>query len=234
MFAFRARGVACDGLERGQFKATQNELAISWGWHLMKVRRFLLQLQKESMITVLTPQPTHRATHKATLITICNYEAYQPRATHKATPQPTHKPTLPYINNEKEGEIREKGSAALASLGQPTDQNISPPSTPDPRRKPLWEFMESEYHRITGLELKAVFDVADGVQMAKMLARCSEKTYPLEKLKRAWTSFLTSKDKWDREKIGEHPAAFFATRVNRFLPRKTEEMRELKFEKPAA
>jgi len=73
--AWKERRVRIDGqivqLERGQLAHSLRFLASKWKWSKDRVARFLDTLKTETMIIV-------DARHGTSLITICNYDAYQP------------------------------------------------------------------------------------------------------------------------------------------------------------
>lgn len=57
-------------LERGQQARSQLTLAKEWNWSINKVKRFLKQLESDSMLNIQTNQLT-------TIISICNYSSFQ-------------------------------------------------------------------------------------------------------------------------------------------------------------
>jgi hypothetical protein len=57
-------------VDRGQFVASPDEMAMAWGWARTSVQRFLSRLQTDHMIGQETG-------HNKTIITICNYDKYQ-------------------------------------------------------------------------------------------------------------------------------------------------------------
>ncbi|ULB09142.1 MarR family transcriptional regulator [Cereibacter azotoformans] len=65
-------------LERGQLAASVRFLAEAWGWSKSRVFRFLERLEKRDMIT------TQSGTD-ATLITVCNYDKFQPAQKQRGT-----------------------------------------------------------------------------------------------------------------------------------------------------
>jgi len=68
MAAWKAHG----GLRRGEVRASQHYLAARWNWSRSMVQRFLQKLESDGSISV-----DHRASRRASIITICNYEQYQ-------------------------------------------------------------------------------------------------------------------------------------------------------------
>lgn len=76
-----ARGVA--DLQRGQLAVTIRGLAGLWNWSTGAVRYFLKRLAEEAMIesavasTKISTSFGPRASYRATIITICNYEKFQ-------------------------------------------------------------------------------------------------------------------------------------------------------------
>lgn len=57
-------------LNRGQFVTSERSLMEKWGWNKTRVRIFLKLLESEKMIT-------RKSDHLKTIITICNYAAFQ-------------------------------------------------------------------------------------------------------------------------------------------------------------
>lgn len=68
-------GMKSVNLNRGQFLTSQVKLAERWGWNRKTVKSWLLFLQKEKMITTKMDRDIH---HGFTIITITNYNTYQP------------------------------------------------------------------------------------------------------------------------------------------------------------
>ncbi|NIA28829.1 MAG: hypothetical protein GWP06_02815 [Actinobacteria bacterium] len=86
---FVKRGIQIP-IERSQTGRSELTLAKRWKWSRNKVRRFLKWLEKEKMIML-------KQDNKTSIITICNYNAYQriknecdtPKGTPKGTPNDT-------------------------------------------------------------------------------------------------------------------------------------------------
>lgn len=99
---FIKRGIQIP-LERSQTGRSELTLAKRWKWSRNKVRRFLKWLSKEKMISL-------KQDNKTSIITICNYEAYQgyessdetPNDTPNDTPERHQKDTKRNTNNKKE------------------------------------------------------------------------------------------------------------------------------------
>lgn len=90
-------------LQRGQLVHALRFIAGAWMWDLSRVRRFLARLTKENMIDTL-------ATREATLITICNYDKWQPARhadeTQKDTSATHPRHRLKEVNNNTDDEDR--------------------------------------------------------------------------------------------------------------------------------
>lgn len=81
-------------LDRGQCAFALRFLAEKWQWSVSRVRGFLQRLVADAMISV-------NPTRDATLITICNYDEYQPGANTEQHADGT--PTARQRHKEKEG-----------------------------------------------------------------------------------------------------------------------------------
>jgi hypothetical protein len=103
-------------LHRGQLSYSLRFLGKSWGWHYLRVRRFLADLAERNMIETVCE--TARETAQ-TVLTICNYELYQ-APTQEARNSSRDRPRGKRDTNIKE-EIRPKES-----------KNLSSPSTESP------------------------------------------------------------------------------------------------------
>lgn len=75
-------GDALFSLNRGELAHACRYMAKAWGWHHLRVWRFLQRLEKRSMIETL-------AERDATHITICNYDKYQSPRNADETPSET-------------------------------------------------------------------------------------------------------------------------------------------------
>lgn len=99
-------------LERGQLAAANRFLAAKWQWSESKVRRFLQRLETDAMIE-------SKPTRDATLITICNYDEYQPDRSadrRETDAQPTHKRRKEEeLNNSKNDDDEDDARAPLVS-----------------------------------------------------------------------------------------------------------------------
>lgn len=91
MAAYQPRRRAVGGhvvvLERGQLLASERFLADRWHWPRAKVRRFLELL--ETKLARITQNSAHQAAQVGAIITLCNYEDYNPEATED---RPTDRP----------------------------------------------------------------------------------------------------------------------------------------------
>ena len=85
-------------IKRGQHITTERDLASSWGWSRSKVRRFLELLKGELMIE-------RKSDHKATHLTVCNYNEFQTSTTtekpQKDQGKTTDEPQANLNNNDK-------------------------------------------------------------------------------------------------------------------------------------
>ena len=76
--AIEQRVIILDGraieLRRGELLVSKRYLEKRWGWSIGKVTRFMQLLQEQEMVTV-------RAQGKYTVITLCNYDKYNPLST---------------------------------------------------------------------------------------------------------------------------------------------------------
>lgn len=78
---FFLRGVRID-VERGQSGRSELTLSKDWKWSRGKVRRFLKWLEKQGMIEL-------KQDNKTTIISICNYDRFQPKDKQDGTPSST-------------------------------------------------------------------------------------------------------------------------------------------------
>lgn len=95
-------------IPRGSYMTSILKLSERWGWSKGKTKRFINELESDSMLTTIR-------TNTGTLVTIVNYEVYQPldddsRPTNEPTDEPTNEPTdephnkeLKNIKNENKG-----------------------------------------------------------------------------------------------------------------------------------
>ncbi|MDF3606308.1 hypothetical protein PE067_09270 [Paracoccus sp. DMF-8] len=116
--------------ERGQLAASVRFLASAWKWTAPKVQRYLKRLEKMEMIR-------SDADTGVTIITICNYDEYQPSG--KASDTASIQRRYSGDTNENKGEIREEGKK---------DANASARSTaPSPDVSRFQEFWDAYPHR---------------------------------------------------------------------------------------
>ena len=73
-------------IQRGQVCYSLRYMAKAWGWSKKRVCTFLDRLENDTQIETQKGTPQ-------TLITICNYEAYQSPGSYKETPKGTQKGT---------------------------------------------------------------------------------------------------------------------------------------------
>src|SRR4051812_35252626 len=74
-------------IPRGQFAVSLRQMAQVWGWKCTRVRRFLKLLASDAMID------TDSGTGK-TVVTICNYEKYQPARNISGTAAAQHRHSI--------------------------------------------------------------------------------------------------------------------------------------------
>jgi|GEM_PF-2071207 hypothetical protein len=89
-------------LERGQLSHSLRFMADKWGWSVKKLRRFLVWLETDQMITTQTDTGQ-------TLITICKYNDYQLQSASKETQTHTQRDTHRAHTGHKE----EKGNKVI-------------------------------------------------------------------------------------------------------------------------
>lgn len=110
-------GNAVVDTSRGQFAASVRFMASAWKWTAPKVQRYLKRLEKMEMIR-------SQADTGVTIITICNYDEYQPQQ--KASDTAAIQQRYSSDTNENKGEIREEVKEdANASIA---DASPKPPS----------------------------------------------------------------------------------------------------------
>ena len=91
-------------IERGEIHASLRFLAKRWGWGVMQVRTFL----KKSM---LSHEITQRITHGENIITLCNYDKYNPIDYKNNTPNNTpitHRYHTDNTNNNKDNNVNKE------------------------------------------------------------------------------------------------------------------------------
>ena len=89
-------------LERGQLSHSLRFMADKWGWSVKKLRRFLVWLETDQMITTQTDTGQ-------TLITICKYNDYQLQADSRETHTHTQRDTP----RARQGHKEEKGKKGI-------------------------------------------------------------------------------------------------------------------------
>ena len=105
MAAFKAHEILYDGsvisVKRGEVPTSERKLAERWAWSRGKIRRFLTLLEACSRIV---RKPAHISAHGLTLITICNYRAFQgDEPTDRPTDGTTESPRKAQTEEGKEG-----------------------------------------------------------------------------------------------------------------------------------
>jgi hypothetical protein len=113
-------------IERGQVWDTERGLADRWRWSRAKVRRFLDQL---STMQRVVSKPAHNAAHAGTMLTLLNYESYNPLRTSN---RPTFRPKVgpapaqhrPKMNKEgiKKEEEYVTGSPSVTDVKETSSQ----------------------------------------------------------------------------------------------------------------
>lgn len=76
LWLFRAAGIDNGIRKRGQILTTQRTLAKDWKWERTKVQRFLKKLEVDGEIKTIPQRAGER--RDGILITICNYDLYNP------------------------------------------------------------------------------------------------------------------------------------------------------------
>ena len=92
-------------LKRGQLAHSRRFMAKAWRWHDSKVYRFLEKLSLENMLKI---EPL--ANHEASIITICNYDNYQPERT---TAEPATEPAA----NQRRTKLEEVNNLKTVVVG---------------------------------------------------------------------------------------------------------------------
>lgn len=118
-------------LKRGQLCRSYRDMAYAWKWDEAKVRRFCGRLQSDAMIRCV-------ADAGVTVITICNYDAYQPggRVGDAATDAaPTQKRRSTDAHN-KEGNQGKEGNGE--EVGEPSSVADAPDPPPLPTSPDLF------------------------------------------------------------------------------------------------
>ena len=111
-----ARGIAGDGLQRGEFVASTRELAREWRWSKSRVERFMLELQAGSdpMISRVRHSTGHRAGQVTGHFTICKYETYNPnRDTKRDTARDSSRDTIIKESKNQRENTTAAGAAAV-------------------------------------------------------------------------------------------------------------------------
>ena len=118
-------------LARGQLACSFRFLAKRWDWPLARVQRFLACLKIDTMID--TVSDTH-----GMIVTICNYDVYQPGTRSSDTPADTGPDTIliqtKYIKNFKK-ELMSEADAPDASAGNEEAKDPAPPKT---KKRPVY------------------------------------------------------------------------------------------------
>jgi hypothetical protein len=148
-------------LERGQLLASERFLAQRWRWTRAKVRRFLDVLAECHRIV---QNSAHPAAQAGTVITLCNYDAYNPLPTKD---RPTHRPEAQPARDQREtkaeeGEEREVEDTSVSLSG-------SDEPNADSERK--------ERDELTARRIRQVFD--------HWRAKCGHQRATLTKERRA-------------------------------------------------
>lgn len=108
----QARWKAGGELDRGQLRASQSFLATRWNWSRSKVRRFLNDMEEKGRID-RDRRAGQQSGRQATVITVCNYDVYQPaRPASDTAKRPASGPQ----DEEKEG-LKERILGALTRDG---------------------------------------------------------------------------------------------------------------------
>lgn len=100
-------GTTLIALQRGQIAASLRFMATAWGWKKDRVRRFLKRLADDSMLISKCSKNATPGATDCTVITLCNYDAYQAGADENATPGATKTRQRRDSNATNEKEIKE-------------------------------------------------------------------------------------------------------------------------------
>lgn len=146
------RGVVVT-LQRGQLATSTREIAKTWGWSEASARRFLGRLEADKMIIrggrktdaggdapPGTPHDAPADAHRDapfTVLTICNYDVYQPSLVNRDAPddarlthQVTHERRTPDAQNNKENEGKEESSSESKDSSLNRDDEKGNPELP--------------------------------------------------------------------------------------------------------
>ena len=106
----RARGIKVP-IKRGQLGWSEIALADRWGWSRGKVRRFLAELETDTSLAITRD-------NKTTVITVCNYDIYNPLQTADGTANDTADGTAngQQTDTNNKGKKDNKERSALISL----------------------------------------------------------------------------------------------------------------------
>lgn len=89
-------------LNRGQFVTSERSLMEKWGWNKTRVRTFLKLLESEKMIT-------RKSDHLKTIITICNYAAFQDLGKYDTDQQETsNEPVINQLETSNEPVVNQQ------------------------------------------------------------------------------------------------------------------------------
>ena len=123
------KGVGTVWLERGQLVGSVRFLAKRWNWGGKKVRGYIERLKKMDQIT--THLTTQLGTQPTTVISITNYETYNPLQDKKDTPKGTPKDSVRTQSGHSQGTVRaqsghkeEEGKKVIRE-----ERKNTPPST---------------------------------------------------------------------------------------------------------
>lgn len=99
-------------LERGELLASERFLSERWQWSRGKVRRFLDLLEKMDRISKKTD---HKTDHHGTVVSVCNYDAYQSSDTTDGPPTGRERTTNGPPADQREGSKERKASITGSS-----------------------------------------------------------------------------------------------------------------------
>lgn len=109
------------GLERGQTRIKQRELAARWNWSRAKVRRFLSQLEEDDRIFT-DPQ----SGPKPTIVTVCNYDRYQFSKNGSGPKSGPRSGPTPYKEEQEQHRAHARGRKTCSRCGKVHRSRLCP------------------------------------------------------------------------------------------------------------
>jgi (p)ppGpp synthase/HD superfamily hydrolase len=136
-------------LNRGQCGWSQLKLSKRWGWSRGKVKRFLNELEMDQRIEQVN-------TTICSIITIVNYDAYQPNGHQTDTEQDSRR-TADNTTDEQLTDTKNegvKGSKVLKGLKKKESKPSRPPASVEAKtaNKATWESYKNAYNQRYGVD----------------------------------------------------------------------------------